>query len=365
MSVGIFNEFAFRPFMLIPEALQIAWTEASALTESGEPEKALELLRSVAWDACENGAQQARTLRFAADAGTALGEKDITNQKRHWQRAHKNYRKALNFDPKNKETRRRMNKLASMMDEQAISLGAGLQFFDEGNPTPLGLASLLIAGLLLLVSFKVITDWIDTPEDSPIVTLEISYMPSGGNERVTAFVEIELYRDEAPNHVENFLLLVEDSSYDFTKFHRIIDDFMIQGGDFENEDGTGGSTGKWYGYCNGEELDGAGNRHTAESCPQSSWTIGDEADNGLLHTPGSLAMAKTSAANTGSSQFYIVPGDSTPSHLDGVHTVFGQVISGLEHVTAISEADTPNSTQQGSGDTPINEVRLIQVTVND
>jgi cyclophilin family peptidyl-prolyl cis-trans isomerase len=62
-----------------------------------------------------------------------------------------------------------------------------------------------------------------------------------------------------------------------------------------------------------------------------------------------------------------VPGDSTPSHLDGVHTVFGQVISGLEHVTAISEADTPNSTPQndGSGDTPINEVRLIQVTVND
>jgi cyclophilin family peptidyl-prolyl cis-trans isomerase len=76
-------------------------------------------------------------------------------------------------------------------------------------------------------------------------------------------------------------------------------------------------------------------------------------------------MAKTSAANTGSSQFYIVPGDSTPSHLDGVHTVFGQVISGLDHVTAISEADTPNSTNNGNGDTPINEVLLIQVTVND
>jgi len=134
---------------------------------------------------------------------------------------------------------------------------------------------------------------------------------------------------------------------------------------FKNEDGTGGSTGKWYGYCNGDELDGAGNRYSAESCPQSSWTIGDEADNGLLHIPGSLAMAKTSAANTGSSQFYIVPGDSTPSHLDGVHTVFGQVISGLDHVTAISEADTPNSTNNGNGDTPINEVLLIQVTVND
>ena len=184
--------------MPIPEKLQVAWAEATALTESGEPEKALEILRSEAWDACENGSQEARTLRFAGDAGTDLVEKDTANQKRHWQRAHKNYRKALNFDPKNKETRRRMNKLASMMDEQAISMGVGLQFFDEGNPTPFGLVSLLIAGMLLLVSFKVVTDWLDGPDDNPVVTLEISYMPPGENERVTALIEIELYRDDAP-----------------------------------------------------------------------------------------------------------------------------------------------------------------------
>ena len=79
-------------------------------------------------------------------------------------------------------------------------------------------------------------------------------------------------------------------------------------------------------------------------------------------------MAKTSAPNTGSSQFYIVPEDSTPSHLDGIHTVFGMVVSGLDHVTAISEVDTPNSTEDpndGNGDTPFNEVRLVRVTVND
>ena len=345
--------------MPIPEKLQVAWAEATALTESGEPEKALEMLRSEAWDACENGAQQARTLRFAGDAGTALGEQDTANQKRHWQRAHKNYRKALNFDPKNKETRRRMNKLASMMDEQAISMGVGLQLFDEGNPTPFGLVSLLIAGMLLLVSFKVVTDWFDGPDDNPVVTLEISYMPPGENERVTAFIEIELYQDDAPIHVENFVLLTEQFRYDFTSFHRIIDDFMIQGGDFENHDGTGGYTAKWYGFCNGEEFDSSGNRHSQESCEQSQWSLPDEADNGLLHLPGSLAMAKTNSPNTGSSQFYIVPDDSTPSHLDGVHTVFGKVISGMNHVTAISEVET------GSGDTPINEVRLMHVTVND
>ena len=359
MSVGIFNEFAFRRPMSIPEALQIAWAESTSLTETGEPEKALELLRSVAWDACENGAQKARTLRFAADAGTALGEQDTANQKRHWQRAHKNYRKALNFDPKDKETRRRMNRLASMMDEQAVSLGVGLQIFDEGNPTPLGMVTFLVAFMLVLVSFKVIPDLFDTPEDNPVVTLEISYMPTGSNERVTALVEIELYPDEAPLHVENFLLLTEEFRYDFTEFHRIIDDFMIQGGDFENQDGTGGYTGKWYGYCNGEEFDSTGNRHNPDTCGQSSWTLPDEADNGLLHLPGSLAMAKSSAANTGSSQFYIVPEDSTPSHLDGVHTVFGQVISGLDHITAISEVQT------SGGDSPLNAVRLMHVTVND
>jgi len=364
VSVGIFNEFAFRRSMSIPEALQIAWSEATALTESGEPEKALELLRSVAWDACQNGAQKARTLRFAADASTALGEQDTANQKRHWQRAHKNYRKALNFDPKDKETRRRMNKLASMMDEQAVSLGVGLQIFDEGNPTPLGLVTFLVAFMLVLVSFKVIPDFFDTPEDNPIVTLEISYMPTGSNERVTAFVEIELYPNEAPLHVENFLLLAEEFRYDFTEFHRIIDDFMIQGGDF----GSGGHTAKWYGYCNGEEFDHSGNRHSSDSCNQVDWSLPGEHTNGLKHIPGALAAAHA-GLNTDGSQFYIVPGDSTPSWLDwetgkdcateSCHTVYGQVISGLNHVTAISEVQTDSS------DSPLNEVRLMHVTVND
>jgi len=84
--------------MPIPEALKKAWDEANLLTESGDPKGALVILRSEAWDACENGAQKARTLCFAGDAGTVLGEVDAANQKRHWRRAHKNYGKALNFD---------------------------------------------------------------------------------------------------------------------------------------------------------------------------------------------------------------------------------------------------------------------------
>ena len=344
--------------MPIPEVLQKAWDAANQSLESETPENALEILRSEAWDACENNAQKARTLRYAGDAGTMLGEMDTARQKRHWQRAHKSYRHALNFDPKDTATRRSMNKLASMMDEQAISLGGGLQMFDEGNPTPLGLVAMLVAAMLLLVSFKVISDWFDESEN-PVVTLEISYMPTGSTERTTVFIEIELYEDEAPLHVENFILLAEESRYDFTTFHRIIDGFMIQGGDFVNRDGSGGYTGKWYGYCDGKQFDSSNNRYSPESCDQSRWTLPDEADNGLLHIPGVLAMAKTSSPNTGSSQFYIVPEDSTPNHLDGVHTVFGMVVSGLDHVTAISEVATDSS------DRPQDEVRLMHVTVND
>ena len=344
--------------MPISQTLQKAWDNALDLLKSDEPEKALEILRSEAWDACENNMQKARTLRYAGDAGTMLGEMDTARQKRHWQKAHKSYRNALNFDPKDKETRRNMNKLASMMDEQAISLGAGMQMFDEGNPTPLGLVAILVAGMLLLVSFKVISDWLDDSEN-PVVTLEISYTPTGSSEMTTAYIEIELYENEAPMHVENFLLLAEEPRYDFTIFHRIIDGFMIQGGDFENQDGSGGHTAKWYGYCNGKRYDSSNNLYTSDTCVESSWTIPDEADNGLLHEPGVLAMAKTSSPNTGGSQFYIVPEDSTPSHLDGVHTVFGKVVDGIDHVTAISDVPTDGN------DRPLNDVRLISVTVND
>ena len=118
-----------------------------------------------------------------------------------------------------------------------------------------------------------------------------------------------------------------------------------------NRDGSGGYTGKWYGYCDGKQFDSSNNRYSPESCDQSRWTLPDEADNGLLHIPGVLAMAKTSSPNTGSSQFYIVPEDSTPNHLDGVHTVFGMVVSGLDHVTAFSAvAATLNNLGPGLGD---------------
>ena len=142
--------------------------------------------------------------------------------------------------------------------------------------------------------------------------------------------------------------------YDTTIFHRVIDGFMIQGGDIEDRNGAGGYSGIWYGYCNGQMANADGQIYTSENCQQQDWTVPDEADNGLVHEPAVIAMAKTSAPNTAGSQFYIVPSDSTPSHLDGIHTVFGAVLSGMDHVDAISEVLT------GNADKPVEDVRLIQ-----
>ena len=84
----------------------------------------------------------------------------------------------------------------------------------------------------------------------------------------------------------------------------------------------------------------------------TEWTLPDEANNGLIHEPYVLSMAKTSAPHTGGSQFFIVSPDSTPSHLDGVHTVFGKVIDGQNVVAQIDTVPT------AAGDVPVNTVSL-------
>ena len=193
------------------------------------------------------------------------------------------------------------------------------------------------------------------PDPPPLehqnITLQVSYVPSGLDEgnRTYGSIVIELYTNDAPLHVDSFVSHIEYDQYNHTLFHRVIAGFVIQGGDFENQDGSGGYAGDWYGYCNGEP---------ATTCDTADMTIPSEADNGLTHGPGTLAMARASDPDSGGSQFYIVPSDSMPSHLDGSYTVFGQVTSGMEHVDAISEVDTDSS------DTPIYDVIIEGTSVN-
>jgi len=269
-------------------------------------------------------------------------------------RAYKNYSNALKLDPKSKETLRERGKLTSVMDQEGISIGQSFQVMDNGSPTPLGLLVGLVAILLVLSSVKVLDDFMDESASESQATMQISYVPNGMTEsdRTTANIVIDLYAAEAPDHVENFIDHSNSGNYDATVFHRIIDNFMVQGGDFESGTGSGGYAHNWYGFCDGEASE------NSDSCAQQRWTVGDEANNGLTHQPGALSMAKTSAANTGGSQFFIVPEDSNPSHLDGVHTVFGKVSSGLSSVTDISEVET------GSNDMPLYEVRLLSVSIS-
>jgi peptidyl-prolyl cis-trans isomerase B (cyclophilin B) len=338
--------------MPIPAELQKAWDNAIELTENEEPEQALDVLRS-AWPLAENKAQESKTLRYAADANTEFGRIDEPNQKRHWQKAHKDYTKALAFDPKNKETRRRLNKLASMMDEKAVSLGLGFQIFDEGNPTPLGLFAMLASLVLVLVSFKVVADLLTEEDPNPIVVFEVTYSVDG--QEMKGEIEIELYQSDAPLHVESFVSHVENFRYDFTEFHRIIGDFMIQGGDIENKQGRGGYSAHYYGWCDGQEI-------PLDQCSLEDWSIPYEHENGLKHTAGAIAAAH-GGLNTDGSQFYIVPDDGQATHLDweegkdcsqqSCHTVFGYVISGMEHVNAMSEVPTD------ANNAPVESVRLL------
>jgi len=174
---------------------------------------------------------------------------------------------------------------------------------------------------------------------SPVVAMEIYHGESLENALSVHNIEIELDLNAAPIHSDNFLKHVQAGNYNGATFHRIIDNFMIQGGDFENSDGTGGYAYQWYGYCNGQAMDSS-----AECSNSTLYTVPDEADNGLVHTSCKISMAKTSAPNTGGSQFFIMPSDiSQHTWLDGVHTVFGEVTSGCNSITLLSEVQTGNS----------------------
>jgi cyclophilin family peptidyl-prolyl cis-trans isomerase len=121
-------------------------------------------------------------------------------------------------------------------------------------------------------------------------------------------IAIELFDDDAPKTVENFLKLARDGFYDGVVFHRVIPDFMIQGGD---PTGTG-SGGPGYQF--------------------------DDEPNERKVVRGALAMANA-GPNTNGSQFFIVTADACP-WLDGKHTVFGQVTDGMDVVDTISALDT-------------------------
>jgi len=193
-------------------------------------------------------------------------------------------------------------------------------------------------------------------DENPIVKMRVSYVTKGEEEenRKTVDIFLELYPKESPITVENFIGLINAKKYDNTIFHRIIPEFMIQGGDFDNLDGRGGHAYRCFDYCSGNPNPNSG----CSGCAEGTWTIPDEVDNELSHIPGAISMTKTNVQNSGGSQFFIIPEDSTQTHLDGNHTVFGKITTGLSSITEISEVKTDTR------DKPIYDVILISVIIN-
>src|SRR4051812_96851 len=138
-------------------------------------------------------------------------------------------------------------------------------------------------------------------------------------------IDVELFPDDAPKTVDNFVKLARDGFYDGVVFHRVIPDFMIQGGD-PTGTGTGGP---------GYQFEDESNDHKVER--------------------GALAMANA-GPNTNGSQFFIVTADACP-WLDGKHTVFGKVTSGMDVADTISNVDTVGQ------DKPRDEVRIETLSV--
>ena len=130
---------------------------------------------------------------------------------------------------------------------------------------------------------------------------------------------VELYADDAPKTVENFEKLVRDGFYDGIIFHRVIPEFVVQGGDP---------------YTKEMGLD---NPRVGSGGP--GYTIKCETKgNPRTHQEGALSMAHA-GKDTGGSQFFIVLNENNTRHLDGVHTVFGRVTEGMEVVKELRKGD--------------------------
>lgn len=179
-------------------------------------------------------------------------------------------------------------------------------------------------GVLL---FLIVAVWASVPADPPvtdIVTFDIKQ-----SDKLSGQLKLGMFGTVAPVTVENFVCLASGTKgYGFqnSTFHRIIKDFMIQGGDFENHDGTGGYS--IYG----------------ETFPDETFELKHD-------RPGRVSMANR-GPNTGGSQFFITTG--LASWLDGRHVVFGQLLEGQEFLEQIQSVAT------NAKDKPLEDIVIVE-----
>ena len=181
-----------------------------------------------------------------------------------------------------------------------------------------------------------------TPTPAPASTPD----PELVKNKITATIELEdydditleLYPDLAPETVENFVELAEDGFYDGTVFHRVIEDFMIQGGGYdENLKQKKASDVKGEFAANGFE-------------------------NTLSHVRGVISMARAQDMDSATSQFFIVQQDAT--YLDGQYAAFGIVTDGMDVVDEIASVRTGSVAASGMEDVPVDPVIIETITID-
>ena len=175
----------------------------------------------------------------------------------------------------------------------------------------------------------------------PVGSVTQTATPSSGEEVATiktslGDIKVRLFPKLAPESVKNFTELSKQGKYNDVIFHRVIPDFMIQTGDFQNKDGTGG-----YSYKG----------------PDTSFE--DEFHPDLKNIKGAVSMAN-SGPNTNGSQFFIITADAGYPSLDNKHSVFGQVYEGQDIADKISMVETES---EGEGSTPIDPPKIESITI--
>ncbi len=168
-------------------------------------------------------------------------------------------------------------------------------------------------------------------EENPTVILHTNF----------GIIELELFADKAPKSVENFIAYAQAGHYDNTLFHRVIPNFMIQGGGFD--------------------LD-------FQQKPTNEPVV-NEADNGLSNTRGTLAMARTMSPHSATAQFFINVQDNTFLDHQGTYSgqawgyaVFGQVTQGMDVVDTIRQV--PTGRKAGHQDVPVDPVIIERVEIS-
>lgn len=226
-----------------------------------------------------------------------------------------------------------MGKIKKIREQKKIEAQFQEEERKKKNKKRIIVAGIVVLGLAVIVA--AIFYFINLNKAKKIIKATIE--TNKGN------IELELYKEAAPNTVDNFVKLAKENFYDGTKFHRVVPDFVIQGGDplskndNPNDDGTGGP-----GYTFKDEINPKSLNLSDDLITQlqSRGYAFNYLLQSISHTIGTISMAN-SGPNTNGSQFFITLKDLS-SDLDGRYTAFGRVINGMDVVQKIEQSDIIN-----------------------